>query len=64
MISLLRSHDGRQLGWDQFSEEPGEIHVVPGDHLTMITEPYVQILAERLKAYLNEVCDVRQPQEL
>ena len=40
-------------GWGQFSEEPVEVHVIPGDHLTMMTEPYVQVLAERLKAYLN-----------
>jgi thioesterase domain-containing protein len=40
-------------GWDQFSEEPVEVHVIPGDHLTMMTEPYVQVLAERLKACLN-----------
>ncbi|HEX2242874.1 MAG TPA: hypothetical protein VHK27_06405, partial [Gammaproteobacteria bacterium] len=40
-------------GWDQFSEGPVEVHVVPGDHLTMMTEPHVQVLAERLKACLN-----------
>jgi thioesterase domain-containing protein len=38
--------------------------VVPGDHITMMTEPHVQVLAERLKACLNQVCDVTQPQEL
>ncbi|MGH9958316.1 MAG: alpha/beta fold hydrolase, partial [Pyrinomonadaceae bacterium] len=51
-------------GWGQFSEEPVEVHVVPGDHITMMTEPHVQVLAERLKACLNQVCDVTQPQEL
>jgi len=48
-------------GWGQFSEGPVEVHVVPGDHLTMMTEPHVQVLAERLKACLNQVCEVRQP---
>jgi thioesterase domain-containing protein len=52
------------LGWGQFSEGPVEVHVVPGDHLTMMFEPHVQVLAERLKACLNQVCDVTQPQEL
>jgi thioesterase domain-containing protein len=52
MISLPRSHDA--WGWDQFSEEPVEIHTVLGSHRTMMTEPYVRVLAERLKAYLNE----------
>ena len=51
-------------GWGQFSEEPVEVHVVPGDHITMMTDPHVQVLAERLKACLNQVCDVTQPQEL
>ncbi|MGH9908864.1 MAG: alpha/beta fold hydrolase, partial [Pyrinomonadaceae bacterium] len=51
-------------GWGQFSEEPVEVHVVPGDHMTMLDEPHVQVLAERLKACLNQVCDVTQPQEL
>ncbi|MBA3570626.1 MAG: hypothetical protein H0W34_01355 [Pyrinomonadaceae bacterium] len=51
-------------GWGQFSEEPVEVHVVPGDHITMMTEPHVQVLAERLKACLNQGCDVTQPQEL
>jgi thioesterase domain-containing protein/acyl carrier protein len=46
-------------GWGQFSEEPVEVHVVPGDHITMMTEPHVQVLAERLKACLNQVCDVK-----
>jgi thioesterase domain-containing protein len=40
-------------GWDQFSEGPVEIHTVLGNHLTMMTEPYVQVLAERLKACLR-----------
>ena len=52
------------LGWGQFSEEPVEVHVVPGGHITMLDEPHVQVLAERLKACLNQVCDVTQPQEL
>jgi thioesterase domain-containing protein len=40
------------------------VHWVPGDHITMMKKPYVQELADRLRACLNEVCDVRQPQEL
>ncbi|HEX2237421.1 MAG TPA: hypothetical protein VHJ19_03495 [Gammaproteobacteria bacterium] len=51
-------------GWDQFSEESVEIHTVSGNHLTMMTEPYVQDLAKRLRACLNEVSDLRQSQQL
>jgi len=41
-------------GWGQLSAEPVEIHVVPGDHLTMMAEPHVQVLAERLRACLDK----------
>jgi thioesterase domain-containing protein len=45
-------------GWDKFSEKPIEIYNVPGNHLTMMTEPHVQVLAERLKSCLNWILDV------
>jgi amino acid adenylation domain-containing protein len=40
------------MGWNQFSAKPVEIHFVPGDHITMMTEPHVQVLAEKLKICL------------
>jgi amino acid adenylation domain-containing protein len=40
-------------GWGELSAEPVEIHVVPGDHITMMTEPHVQVLAEQLRICLN-----------
>ncbi|NEQ77288.1 MAG: amino acid adenylation domain-containing protein [Okeania sp. SIO2C9] len=36
-------------GWNQFSTQPVEVHVVPGNHTTMLSEPHVQVLAEMLK---------------
>ncbi|HEX2243057.1 MAG TPA: alpha/beta fold hydrolase, partial [Gammaproteobacteria bacterium] len=51
-------------GWDQFSGESVEIHTVSGNHITMMTEPYVQDLARRLRACLDEVSDLRQSQQL
>ncbi len=30
-----------------------EVHTVPGDHITMLAEPHVQVLAERLNACLD-----------
>jgi thioesterase domain-containing protein len=51
-------------GWGPFAAGPVAVHWVPGDHITMMTKPHVQVLAERLKACLNQVCDVRQPQEI
>ncbi|OKH59454.1 hypothetical protein NIES2130_09045 [Scytonema sp. HK-05] len=42
-------------GWSKFSTEPVDIHFVPGNHVTMMTQPHVQVLAERLKACIQEV---------
>ena len=42
------------FGWSQLSMEAVEIHSVPGDHVTMMVEPHVQILAERLRASLEK----------
>ncbi|NEP91347.1 MAG: hypothetical protein F6K18_33615 [Okeania sp. SIO2C2] len=36
-------------GWNQYSCQPVEVHVVPGNHTTMLSEPHVQVLAELLK---------------
>ncbi|NEP90824.1 MAG: hypothetical protein F6K18_30690, partial [Okeania sp. SIO2C2] len=36
-------------GWNQFSTQPVEVHVVPGSHITMLSEPHVMVLAEKLK---------------
>ncbi|MBH8560937.1 amino acid adenylation domain-containing protein [Nostoc sp. CENA67] len=35
-------------GWDKVSAQPVDIHFVPGDHITMMTKPHVQVLAELL----------------
>ena len=41
-----------RLGWGDLA--PGlEVHTVPGDHITMLAEPHVQVLAERLNACLD-----------
>jgi thioesterase domain-containing protein len=39
-------------GWGPFGAEPVAVHWVPGDHITMMTKPYVQLLADRLRACL------------
>lgn len=40
-------------GWSQVSTEPLEMIDVPGDHITMIVEPLVATLAERLNECLE-----------
>ncbi|MDZ8090959.1 MAG: amino acid adenylation domain-containing protein [Nostoc sp. DedQUE05] len=41
-------------GWGNFSDEPVDVHFVPGNHVTMINQPHVQILAERLQACIEQ----------
>jgi amino acid adenylation domain-containing protein len=41
------------LGWGPYSAGPVEVHVVPGDHLSMLAEPRVGRLAELLAGLLR-----------
>ena len=41
-------------GWSELSSEPLQILDVPGDHMTMMTEPHVRVMAERLNSCLDE----------
>lgn len=42
------------LGWGQLAAGGLEIYEVPGDHLTMLKEPHVQVLAEKLRDCLDK----------
>lgn len=41
-------------GWNQFSDAEVEVQIVPGNHSSMITEPNVKILAEKLQKSLQK----------
>lgn len=41
-------------GWDKLATEGVDLQVVPGDHFTMVREPHVKILAERLRSSIHE----------
>ena len=41
-------------GWNKFSTESVEVHFVPGDHITMMTNPHVRVLAEQLKTCIEQ----------
>jgi amino acid adenylation domain-containing protein len=43
------------LGWSEFSSEPVDIHFVLGNHITIMVEPHVQVLAEKLKTCIQQV---------
>jgi thioesterase domain-containing protein len=55
-LTLFRTHepnarhtiDELRTHWQQFSPYPVEIHVIPGDHVSMFEEPHVQVLAATL----------------
>ncbi|MGI0025673.1 MAG: thioesterase domain-containing protein, partial [Nitrososphaera sp.] len=42
------------LRWCQFSQGPVEVYVVPGNHVTMMWEPHVSVLAKRLGIALTK----------
>jgi len=44
----MAKHDST-LGWSELTVEGVEVHIVPGNHLTMLRKPNVQALAEQLK---------------
>jgi thioesterase domain-containing protein len=41
------------MGWGQFLAEPPRIIWVPGFHGTMVQEPHVEVLAEKLRACIE-----------
>ncbi|WP_460207482.1 amino acid adenylation domain-containing protein [Scytonema sp. NUACC21] len=45
--------DDSTMGWNKISAEQVEIYDVPGDHITMLTEPHVQLLAKQLRTCLE-----------
>jgi myxalamid-type polyketide synthase MxaB len=40
-------------GWQQVSTQAIQLHLVPGNHFTMVKEPYVQVLAQQIKTALE-----------
>ena len=44
---------GRDLGWGRLTPAPVEVHELPGDHVTLMAEPNVTVLAARLRACLD-----------
>ncbi|SFW64755.1 non-ribosomal peptide synthase domain TIGR01720 [Burkholderia sp. NFACC33-1] len=41
-------------GWSRFSALPVEVTDVPGDHLTMLLDPHVAVLATRINQFLEK----------
>jgi amino acid adenylation domain-containing protein len=59
-ITLIRAEEasfppelGADLGWDKLTPHPIDRQHVPGDHITLLAEPYVRTLADRLRIRLS-----------
>ncbi|MEH2067467.1 MAG: SDR family NAD(P)-dependent oxidoreductase [Nostoc sp.] len=42
------------MGWDKYSLKSVETYEVPGEHITMLAEPHVRVLAKHLKVCLEQ----------
>jgi thioesterase domain-containing protein len=42
------------LGWSQWAAGGVEIHVVPGNHASMVYKPHVEVLAEDMRTCLSQ----------
>jgi thioesterase domain-containing protein len=49
----------RTSGWGRWAAGGVEVHDVPGDHLTMLAEPHVGLLVERLQECLDQAAAQR-----
>jgi thioesterase domain-containing protein len=46
--------DDYSLGWSEFSTEPVDIHFVLGNHVSIMAEPHVQVLAQQLRDCIKQ----------
>jgi amino acid adenylation domain-containing protein len=47
------------MGWDQLTVGGIEIHYIPGNHLTMLRKPHIQILAAQLRACIEKAQNLK-----
>jgi amino acid adenylation domain-containing protein len=52
--SSQRCYEDRRLAWSTLASEGLDLHLVPGNHLTMVEEPHVRVLAEKLQWLLDQ----------
>jgi amino acid adenylation domain-containing protein len=51
----VRNLQDTRLDWTRFAKGGLDIHQIPGDHKTMMNEPHIRDLAEKLKSYLDKI---------
>ncbi len=49
--ALIDAPENETLGWDRFAGAGLDVHVVPGNHNTMLSAPNVETLVEQLSRY-------------
>ncbi|WDD36480.1 amino acid adenylation domain-containing protein (plasmid) [Nostoc sp. UHCC 0926] len=58
-VQLSIAKEDPSLGWDQLTIGGTEIHHIPGNHLTMLRKPHIQILAAQLKACIEKAQNLK-----
>jgi aspartate racemase len=58
-VYYAQSYLDAGLGWRDLAGGGVEIHDVPGDHMSMLDEPHVQVLAQKFAACLSKAEDGR-----
>jgi len=51
--TTTRSYLDRRLHWSELAAGGLEVHAIPGDHMSMIEEPYVNVLAGKLQSVIR-----------
>ncbi|MBR8834795.1 MAG: amino acid adenylation domain-containing protein [Stigonema ocellatum SAG 48.90 = DSM 106950] len=60
-ITLFKTRDNSSMsdrnpsrGWDKLALGGTEVHTIPGNHLTMLRKPHIQVVAAQLKACIEK----------
>jgi thioesterase domain-containing protein len=52
--------DASSQGWATLAAEGVDVHVIPGNHFSVMREPFVEALAERLRVCIDETLHARE----
>lgn len=58
-VQLSIAKEDPSMGWDQLTVGGTEIHHIPGNHLTMLRKPHIQILAAQLRACIEKAQNLK-----
>ena len=52
---LMKSHQEQTMGWGELVVgKKVEVHTIPGNHLTILRQPHVQVLSQQLKVCIEK----------